>query len=168
MSPVQAAENERPDLCLIDTQSPRVAVATRTAHKLPKPKRITFALEANARARNLYGADVYSQIMWMRFDGLTVGKIAEALECSPDLVGSIISFWQQQITLRERNFKPRRYNRRRWKKRDPATPAGDATATPCKQGNPMQAAAAPPQTPTLTIPRGIMRAVAVMPLQLAA
>jgi hypothetical protein len=75
-------------------------------------------LEASTRAANRFGADVYSQILWMRLDGLGVDQISAALHCSAELVGEVVSLWQQQVALKERDdWQPRRRNNRRWANR---------------------------------------------------
>jgi len=93
----------------------------------------------------------------MRLDGLSIRQIAAECHCSTDQVGNILKLWQKQVALCEGlNFKPKCYNRRRWKQRGPATP--------CKQGNPMKAR----RLASPAIPRGIIPPAAVAVLQLAA
>ena len=72
-------------------------------------------LEASARATNKFGTDVYSQILWMKLDGITTREICESLGCSRDLVQAAITAWQEQIQVREgRNWIPARRSAQRW------------------------------------------------------
>jgi hypothetical protein len=88
------------------------------SERVPKPKRVVFALEANTRCRNRFGSDFYSQILWMRLDGHRIDQIAAALGCDQDLVSEAIGLWQAQVAVREgETFQPRRRNPRRWNNR---------------------------------------------------
>ena len=99
--------------------------------KPPKPKRVTFVLDAYPRIKNKYGSDVYSKILHMRLEGASIQLIAEKTGVSHDTVGSVISGWQELIVMKEgENWTPPWFNpkRRKERVRSDATAAATATA----------------------------------------
>ncbi len=79
------------------------------------------------RVRNRYGEDLYSHILWMRLDGLTIAEMAEKIGCSDEIIADCIKMWQTQIELSEggpEQWTPRCRNPRRWaNKPTPKIPA---------------------------------------------
>lgn len=86
--------------------------------KPPRAKRVTLRLETSTRARNMFGGDVLSQMLWMRLDGLTINQIADTVGCDDEMVTAAITAWQTQVEAREgETWLPKRRNPRRWKNR---------------------------------------------------